>query len=88
MTVPIRSIRARIEGRDKAEVDEDADQQHPTIDADAFDVCAVMIRRANPRPGLGDDAISHQIAVCGGGTKGKPRKFARLANLALHVPIV
>ena len=50
--IPIVGIRPRIERLAESGVDENADQEHPAIDADALDVSLLVIWRANPRARL------------------------------------
>ncbi len=57
----VARIGARVERRDGAGVDIDADQQHCAVDADAFDICHVMPGRTAPRAGSGGDATAALI---------------------------
>ena len=58
----------RIKRWTKAGIDKDADQQHAAVHARAFDVGAVVVRRAYPRARLGnnrgalhDFALDHRV---------------------------
>ncbi len=53
--MPVARIGPRVERLDQAEIDEHAHQQHRAIAADALDVGADMIRRADPFACGGDD---------------------------------
>ena len=55
MQMPIGRIGPRFEWRTQPGIDKHPHQQHAAIDADALDVGAIVIRRADPGAGLGDD---------------------------------
>jgi hypothetical protein len=55
MKMPVRRVGTRIERFTKARIDEDADDQHATIDACSSHIRCVMVRRANPSMCFGDD---------------------------------
>ncbi len=52
---PVARVGARIERRRQPEIDENAHQKHPAIDADAVNVAIVVIGRSDPSPRFGDD---------------------------------
>jgi hypothetical protein len=53
--MPVRRIGPRIERRTKSSIDEDANNQHAAINANAMQIGAIMIRRSNPAARFGDD---------------------------------
>src|SRR5262249_10137625 len=58
MQMPIGCIRPRIERLHQAEVAEHPHHQHAAVDTSAFDVGAVMIRRADPTARFAYNAIA------------------------------
>ena len=63
MQEPVFGVGARIEFLDEAEIAIDADQEHRAVDAVAFDVCRVMVRRPEPCAGLSDNGYALQRCV-------------------------
>ena len=57
MEKPILDVGARIGRRDQVEIDVHADEEHDAIGTRAFDRAAMMVGRAEPRAGLGDDPL-------------------------------
>ena len=55
MQVPVDGVRPRIEWGTQPGVDKNPHQQHAAVDADAFDVRAIVIRRADPGARVGND---------------------------------
>ena len=94
--MPLNGIRTRIEGWHDARIDIDAHQKHAAIDTGAQHIGLMMIGRAKPAPCLRDHSGSlflfrhlfQYIESSGGGTKGKPRKLARLLNRLWQVAMV
>jgi hypothetical protein len=55
MQMPVHRIGPRVERRTEIQINKNAHQQHAAIDADTFDIGAVVIGRADPRPRGGHD---------------------------------
>ena len=55
---PVFRVGARIEGLHEAEIAKDANEDHCAVNADAANVGSVVIGRAQPEPGGGDDGES------------------------------
>jgi len=98
--MPVRRIRSWIERCYEPKIHEDSHQEHATVNTDTFDVTIAVVRCSGPASGLGHYESSllflyhlplvfcediGPVMICGGGTYGKPRKFARLENLDSHV---
>ncbi len=65
--IPIVGIGARVERRTEPGIDEDANEQHPAIDAGALDVALRMIGRSDPRSRFAHDMAALLKAHGGSG---------------------